>query len=70
MMLNSVGRVNINVQCTRSPDEFPFTGRKSSANGIISSSEVLKAFSLPVVVASKENFFEKEKLDKFLSEMN
>jgi len=28
-----VSRVNINAQCQRGPDYFPFTGRKSSAQG-------------------------------------
>lgn len=28
-----VGRININAQCQRSPDSFPFSGRRSSAMG-------------------------------------
>ena len=69
VMVNSVGRVNINIQSGRSPDEFPFTGRKSSANGVLSSSQSITSFSLPVVIASKEKHFEKERLDRMLQEM-
>ena len=32
-MVNQVCRVNINSQCQRGPDTFPFTGRKDSAEG-------------------------------------
>ena len=31
-----VGRVNINAQCSRSPDTLPFSGRRSSALGTMS----------------------------------
>jgi glyceraldehyde-3-phosphate dehydrogenase (NADP+) len=37
-LVNQVGRVNINCQCQRGPDVFPFTGRKDSAEGMILSS--------------------------------
>ena len=50
-----VGRVNINVQCSRSPDVFPFSGRRSSAMGTMSVSEALKQFSVETVVAYKES---------------
>ena len=50
-----VGRVNINVQCSRSPDVFPFSGRRSSAMGTMSVSEALKYFSVETVVAYKED---------------
>ncbi|SEJ60534.1 glyceraldehyde-3-phosphate dehydrogenase (NADP+), partial [Azotobacter beijerinckii] len=30
---NQVGRININAQCQRGPDSFPFNGRKNSAEG-------------------------------------
>ena len=43
----SVGRVNINSQCQRGPDTFPFAGRKSSALGTLSVSEALKTVSMP-----------------------
>lgn len=68
VMVNSVGRVNLNVQSGRSPDEFPFTGRKSSANGILSSSETLLAFSLPIVLATKSTVISRETFDHMLQE--
>lgn len=46
-------RVNINAQCQRGPDSFPFAGRKSSALGTLSVSEALRAFSTETLVASK-----------------
>lgn len=44
---NQVCRININEQCQRSPDEFPFGGRKDSAKGILSVEDALKIFSIP-----------------------
>ena len=35
-LVNQVCRVNINCQCQRGPDVFPFTGRKDSAEGTLS----------------------------------
>ncbi|HAK28610.1 MAG TPA: NADP-dependent glyceraldehyde-3-phosphate dehydrogenase, partial [Sphingobacterium sp.] len=35
-LVNQVSRVNINCQCQRGPDTFPFTGRKDSAEGTLS----------------------------------
>jgi len=46
-----VGRVNINMQCARGPDAFPFSGRRSSAMGTMSVTEALKAFSVETLVA-------------------
>ena len=37
----------------RSPDELPFSGRRSSALGTMSVSEALRAFSTETVVAGK-----------------
>lgn len=51
----SVGRVNVNAQCQRGPDTFPFTGRKSSALGTLSVSEALKTVSIESVVAMKDD---------------
>jgi len=50
----STCRVNINVQCSRGPDCYPFAGRRSSAMGTISVTEVLKAISVETMVASKK----------------
>jgi len=49
----SVGRINLNTQCGRSPDELPFSGRRSSALGTMSVSEALRVFSIETVVAGK-----------------
>eukprot|EP00930_Biecheleria_cincta_P059141 TRINITY_DN448_c0_g1_i4.p1 TRINITY_DN448_c0_g1~~TRINITY_DN448_c0_g1_i4.p1 ORF type:complete len:529 (-),score=107.10 TRINITY_DN448_c0_g1_i4:292-1878(-) len=50
----STSRVNINVQCSRGPDCFPFAGRRSSAMGTISVSEVLRAVSVETMAAAKK----------------
>jgi glyceraldehyde-3-phosphate dehydrogenase (NADP+) len=41
ILVNQVCRVNINSQCQRGPDNFPFTGRKDSAEGTLSVSDAL-----------------------------
>jgi len=53
VLATAVGRVNLNTQCGRSPDELPFSGRRSSALGTMSVSEALRAFSTESVVAGK-----------------
>ena len=52
---NLVSRVNINSQCQRGPDVFPFTGRKDSAEGTLSVSDALRAFSIRTLVTTKMN---------------
>ncbi len=49
---NQVARININAACQRGPDVFPFTGRKNSAEGTLSVSDALRAFSLRTMVAT------------------
>jgi glyceraldehyde-3-phosphate dehydrogenase (NADP+) len=51
---NQVGRINLNSQCQRSPDSFPFTGRKDSAEGTLSVEDALLQFSIPTLVATKQ----------------
>jgi len=53
-LVNQVCRVNINSQCQRGPDTFPFTGRKDSAEGTLSVSDALKVFTIRTLVAAKE----------------
>jgi glyceraldehyde-3-phosphate dehydrogenase (NADP+) len=53
-LVNQVCRVNINSQCQRGPDTFPFTGRKDSAEGTLSVSDALKVFTIRTLVATKE----------------
>ena len=58
VLTHNVARVNLNCQCQRSPDNFPFTGRKSSALGTLSVTEALKVCPLCVVawvLGEKEN---------------
>jgi len=55
VLANNVGRVNVNAQCQRGPDVFPFSGRKSSALGTLSVSEALKTVSVETVIATKDN---------------
>jgi glyceraldehyde-3-phosphate dehydrogenase (NADP+) len=59
-LVNQVCRLNINSQCQRGPDIFPFTGRKDSAEGTLSISDALRAFSIRTLVASKENDMNRE----------
>ena len=53
-LVNQVCRVNINSQCQRGPDIFPFTGRKDSAEGTLSVSDALRVFTIRTLVAAKE----------------
>lgn len=50
---NQVGRINLNTQCQRGPDSFPFNGRKDSAEGTLSVSDALRVFSIRSLVAAK-----------------
>jgi glyceraldehyde-3-phosphate dehydrogenase (NADP+) len=52
-LTNQVCRVNINSQCQRGPDVFPFTGRKDSAERTLSVHHALTAFSINTMVAAK-----------------
>jgi glyceraldehyde-3-phosphate dehydrogenase (NADP+) len=54
-LVNQVCRVNINSQCQRGPDAFPFTGRKDSAEGTLSVSDALRVFTIRTLVAAKES---------------
>eukprot|EP00584_Thalassiosira_punctigera_P020506 CAMPEP_0172560532 /NCGR_PEP_ID=MMETSP1067-20121228/89145_1 /TAXON_ID=265564 ORGANISM="Thalassiosira punctigera, Strain Tpunct2005C2" /NCGR_SAMPLE_ID=MMETSP1067 /ASSEMBLY_ACC=CAM_ASM_000444 /LENGTH=452 /DNA_ID=CAMNT_0013350347 /DNA_START=42 /DNA_END=1400 /DNA_ORIENTATION=+ len=47
------GKININSQCGRSPDSAPFSGRRSSAMGVMSVMNALHEFSVPTVVSYK-----------------
>jgi glyceraldehyde-3-phosphate dehydrogenase (NADP+) len=53
-LVSQVCRVNLNCQCQRSPDAFPFTGRKDSAEGTLSVVDALRAFSIRSMVAAKQ----------------
>mmetsp|Transcript_44108 Transcript_44108/g.68720 ORF Transcript_44108/g.68720 Transcript_44108/m.68720 type:complete len:557 (-) Transcript_44108:242-1912(-) len=55
MLSSIVGRINLNSQCSRGPDVFPFSGRRSSAMGTMSVTEALRAFSVEVLLSFPEN---------------
>lgn len=52
-LANQVSRININSQCQRGPDTFPFVGRKDSAENTLSVSDALRVFSIRSLVAAK-----------------
>lgn len=53
-LANQVCRINLNRQCQRGPDTFPFAGRKNSAEGVLSVTDALDAFSIPTMLAVGE----------------
>ena len=59
-LVNQACRVNINCQCQRGPDTFPFTGRKDSAEGTLSVSDALRVFSIRTLVAAKQTNLNKK----------
>ena len=65
-MVNLVCRVNLNSLCQRGPDVFPFTGRKDSAVSTLSVYDALRSFSIRTFVASKDNPYNNEILEKLL----
>jgi glyceraldehyde-3-phosphate dehydrogenase (NADP+) len=67
-MVNQVCRVNINSQCQRGPDIFPFTGRKDSAVGTLSVSDALRAFSIRTLVAAKDHESNKDLFSSIVRE--
>ena len=67
-LVNQVCRVNINSQCQRGPDAFPFTGRKDSAEGTLSVSEALNVFSIETLVATKTTSGNREIITKIVRE--
>lgn len=54
-LANQVCRINLNTQCQRGPDVFPFTGRKDSAEGTLSVYDALRSFSIRTMVAAKQD---------------
>ncbi len=67
-LVNQVCRLNINSQCQRGPDSFPFTGKKDSAEGTLSISDALRAFSIRTLVAAKAEPTNKEILTRIVQE--
>lgn len=67
-LVNQVCRVNINCQCQRGPDVFPFTGRKDSAEGTLSVTDALRSFSIRSMIAAKQTDESKRLLDTIVRE--
>jgi acyl-CoA reductase-like NAD-dependent aldehyde dehydrogenase len=67
-LVNQVCRVNINCQCQRGPDVFPFAGRKDSAEGTLSVTDALRAFSIRSMVAAKQTDDSKALLDAIVAD--
>jgi glyceraldehyde-3-phosphate dehydrogenase (NADP+) len=67
-LVNQVSRVNINAQCQRGPDSFPFTGRKDSAQGTLSVFDALRSFSIRTIVATKTTPENKALLNEIIKE--
>jgi len=67
-LVNQVSRVNINCQCQRGPDVFPFTGRKDSAEGTLSVVDALRSFSIRSLVATKLNENNKHLINEIIAE--
>ena len=63
---NQVGRININAQCQRSPDTFPFNGRKNSAEGTLSVHDALRVFSIRTLVATRLQDSNKELISEII----
>ncbi len=54
-LANQICRINLNTQCQRGPDVYPFTGRKNSAEGTLSVGDALRAFSIRSMVAARHD---------------
>ncbi len=67
-LVNQVCRININSQCQRSPDSFPFNGRKNSADGTQSVADALRIFSIRIVVAARETEANREIITSIVRE--
>ena len=67
-LVNQVCRVNINCQCQRGPDVFPFTGRKDSAEGTLSVTDALRSFSIRSMIAAKQTDASTQLLDTIVQE--
>jgi len=66
-LVNQFCRLNINSQCQRGPDVFPFTGRKDSAENTLSVSDALRVFSIRSLVAAKTTDINEELISGIVS---
>ena len=63
---NQVGRINLNAQCQRGPDTYPFNGRKNSAEGTLSVHDALRVFSIRTLVATRFQEANKELISEII----
>jgi glyceraldehyde-3-phosphate dehydrogenase (NADP+) len=66
-LANQVGRINLNAQCQRGPDTYPFNGRKNSAEGTLSVHDALRVFSIRTLVATKFQESNKDLISEIIS---
>lgn len=66
-LANQVCRVNLNTQCRRGPDSFPFTGRKDSAEGTLSVTDALRCFSIRNVVSIASTDSDKDLISEIVT---
>lgn len=67
-LINQVCRININSQCQRGPDNYPFCGRKNSAEGTLSVFDALRVFSIRTLVAAKKSDLNENILSNIIHE--
>jgi glyceraldehyde-3-phosphate dehydrogenase (NADP+) len=67
-LVNQLCRLNLNSQCQRGPDTFPFTGRKDSAEGTLSVTDALRVFTIRTLVAAKASDANKRIIGEILRE--
>src|SRR5207249_9614924 len=68
VLVNQVCRVNLNAQCQRGPDVYPFTGREDSAEGTLSVYDALRSFSIRSMVAAPDGETNKALLTDVLAQ--
>jgi glyceraldehyde-3-phosphate dehydrogenase (NADP+) len=61
---NQLGRININAQCQRGPDVFPFAGRKDSAERVLSIRDALEVFSFPTILTMRDSEVNRKLLEE------
>ncbi len=66
VLANQVCRINLNAQCQRGPDVYPFTGRKDSAEATLSVSDALRCFSIRSMTAAPDSEMGKTLLSEIL----
>lgn len=63
VLTHHVSRININCKCQRTPDTFPFAGRKDSGESVLSVSDALYAFTTQSFVVARDEGKNDETLD-------